>query len=338
MSQHLSTIKNLKVGIRGDPAELQHILDDPCVQYIKTVFVGAPPEIGNTGRLRTYPTTIDSLKKITEVCHRHAIETNVVLNAWDITDNPFDPVKERKIKTFIQDLEKISVDWITLSSPIWITWAADIRRTIKIDLSLYAEVTSPLLAKEFLSMGVNRITLPQQINKNISLIQRIKDYAQAPLTLFVNSKCVSGGFCPYSIAHRSYKSTKTLVPQDQWKTFDDPLITRFCKPHHKSHPVDVFFSPTIRPEDLHLYEAVGVDCFKIASREASPEKTIQLVKAYGERSFHGPIGELWTVTPDKNTPPNKFFDGIFEKVMDLPEEKQYDYYVKISESYYQSHE
>ena len=329
-----SSPRNLKVGIRGSLRELQTILADPSSQYIKTVFVGAPKHLGPTGRFKTYPTNIKILKEITQVTHAKGIETDVVLNTWDPGKNPYAPHKEKKIKRFIASLERINVDWITLASPLWIRWANEVRTKIKINLSLYAFAVGPLFAKEFVEMGVNNITLPQHINRDFPLLRRIKKCCGVPLTVFVNSKCVNGGFCPYLFAHRFYKSHQTLVSANQWTKVQDPFLCHYCNPRRKAKLIDILFAPTIRPEDMWLYEKIGIHQFKIASRQASASRTIKLVRAYGQRKFSGRFGELWTVSPMKDkTPPNRFLDGVLKKVMHWPEEKQFEYFVALADKY-----
>lgn len=328
--------KNLCVGIRGCPQELKTILDDKSSKYIKEIFVGAPPDIGNTGRFKTYPTDMKILSEIVKLAHKKSIDVDIVLNSSCIGENEHDPDYTEKISDFIKELEQINVDWITVAHPKIIKTIVNCRTSIKINLSLYADVNHPFLAKEFEDMGVNRITLPQTLNRDIKLIKRIKDYINIDLSLFVNSKCINSGFCPYSIAHRNFKSHQTIVPKEQWGTFCDPY-TDYCIHRRKKNLINVIFTPTIRPEDINQYESIGIDLFKIATRSNTPETTIRLVKAYGERYYDGPIGGLWTVAQDTDTPNNRMLDGIFEKIKHLNEEEQLRYYEDLIKTNYLNH-
>lgn len=313
------------VGIRGSVSELKAILDDSSSQYIKEVFVGGPPDIGNSGRFKTYPTDMETLSKMVEMAHDRGIDVDVVLNCSCIGKNDVDKDYMDKFRVFVGELEKIKMDWITVSHPALIKTIVDCRKDLKVNVSLYADVTHPLVAKEFQMMGADRITLPQTVNRNLKLIRRIKEYIDIELELFVNSKCLNSGFCPYSIAHRNFKSHQKILTPDLWDSFADPY-TSFCDCRRKESPIDLVFTPTIRPEDIHLYEDIGIRLFKIATRQDTPERVIELVGSYGSRHYDGPFGGLWTVSRNMDTLHNRELDGLFEKVKDMDEEHQFEYY------------
>jgi collagenase-like PrtC family protease len=46
-------------------------------------------------------------------------------------------------------------------------------------------------------------------------------------------------------------------------------------------------SPWIRPEDMKLYSAIGVDCFKIDGRDRSVGYNLSVLKAYCDQSYDG---------------------------------------------------
>lgn len=317
--------KNLSVGIRGSVEELEKILSAGTAKYIHEIFVGAPPEIGNTGRFNTYPTSLTELQKIIKLAHKHKIKTDVVLNAVCLGKLKDEKAYKKKIAQFVQDLELIKADWITIAHSDLLKTFSSVRKKIKIKLSVYARVDSPLLAEEFGKMGVDRIALPQNINRNLNLIKRIIDFSQIPTEIFVNSKCINSGNCPHSISHKLFKAHQSPVNPSQWGEVCDPYL-KWCKARRKLNKIDKVFTPTIRPEDLKIYESAGVKLFKLATRTDTPERVIELVKAYGKRSFNGPFGDLWTVDKDLKTPSNKLFDGLLEKVLHLPEEEQKEIY------------
>ncbi len=51
-------------------------------------------------------------------------------------------------------------------------------------------------------------------------------------------------------------------------------------------------SEWIRPEDLHIYEELGYDLFKIAERDIPTSVMVSRVKAYGERRYEGNLLDL----------------------------------------------
>jgi hypothetical protein len=57
-------------------------------------------------------------------------------------------------------------------------------------------------------------------------------------------------------------------------------------------PVNFIRSEWIRPEDLHLYEGLGYDRFKIAERDLPTSVLAARVKAYAERRYEGNLLDL----------------------------------------------
>jgi hypothetical protein len=57
-------------------------------------------------------------------------------------------------------------------------------------------------------------------------------------------------------------------------------------------PVNFLRSEWIRPEDLHLYEGLGYDRFKIAERDIPTPLMASRVKAYAERRYEGNLLDL----------------------------------------------
>ena len=316
----------LCVGIRGSVEELKKILADESSKYIKEVFVGAPPEMGNTGRFKVHPTTIESLEEITRLTHASGIECNIVLNTACLGRNDINPEYLTKIKEFVIQLEKIDADYITLGHSALIRTTNEVRKKLKINVSTYLGVNNPLLAKEFENMGVARITLPQTVNRDLQMIERIKKYVGVDLEVFANTKCVNGGHCAYRTAHQNFKSHQPQLNPECWENVKDPYTFGYCGVRRRTNMIDVLFTPTIRPEDVRFYENIGVPLFKLATRMDKPETVIKLVRAYGERRFDGPFGELWTVDKKQDSPQNKLLDGLFESVKDLPEEEQLEHY------------
>lgn len=322
--------KELVVGIRGNPAELKEIVESEESDYISEVFVGAPREVINTGRFKTHPTDHETLSELVHIAHSEGIDLTVVSNAFCIGGQELDDGFKERFRELLVDLENMDADSIVLSHPILVEIASSMDINLKKFLSVYNRVTSPVLAKEYEEMGIDRIHLPKQINKDPSLVKRINDYVDIPLEIYVNSKCLNAGQCPYNGAHKCFKAHQRVLDEDEWDEVDDPYIAR-CVPRRKNSIFQVIYTPTVRPEDLYLFKEMGIKKFKIATRQAPPEKTLQLVKAYGEEYFDGPFGELWTNTPSSQTPHNRLLDGVFEETMDMTEEERYEYYRRLAE-------
>lgn len=327
------TKRCLCVGLRGSVSEAARIAEDESSLHIAEFFVGAPPEMGPTGRFKgTFPTSLASIQEMAALAHARGIELNVLINIPCVSQQEFDPAYLDKFREFIAALEQAGVDWLTLAHSMLIKVAVATRRTLKINTSTYNHIDSPLLAKEFEKLGVDRINLRQNTNRNLALIKRIARYTALPLELYVNSRCVNAGFCPYAIAHANFKSHHQLVCEQDWDRARDPYVSGFCGPRRKSNMVDLLFTSTIRPEDIHFFEEAGVAYFKLATRTVEPEQTLKYIRAYGERRFNGDFGELYSMDARAAKFSNRLLDGLFESVKDRNEEDQLAAYQKFADT------
>ena len=313
--------KDLIVGINGNLEHLRQILDDDSSKYIREVFVAAPHAVANTGRIGLEDVSMQNLKQIAEMCKAKGVEVNAIVNS------------ENKnvvgVTNFARMAYDVGVTWLTVTDPTIVMNVAHKVPEMNINLSVYARVTHPLMAMEFVDMGVKRVNLPQYLNRDPEMIKRVVDYIKpkgATVELYVNSKCVSSGYCPMAISHRNWKMERT---PDQKR---DPFLA-WCTGRRKRNPLDNVFVPLIRPEDKHFYDDLGIEHYKIASRTDTPERTIQLVRAWGERHFEGQFHELWSNVFSGESFDNRLLDGFYEGVMHLPEEQQKEKYLEFAKKY-----
>ncbi len=57
-------------------------------------------------------------------------------------------------------------------------------------------------------------------------------------------------------------------------------------------PSQLIKGPWIRPEDLELYEGLGLQQFKIAGREQGEQWLLRAIVAYSQRRYDGPLNDL----------------------------------------------
>ena len=313
--------KDLVVGINGNLDHLRQILDDDSSKYIREVFVAAPMAVGNTGRIMENDVSLQHLKTIVQMCKEKDIEVNAIVNS--------EGKNVLGVTNFARIAADIGVSWITVTDPTIVMNVAHKVPEMNINLSVYARVTHPLMAMEFVDMGVKRVNLPQYLNRDPEMIKRVVDYIKpkgATVELYVNSKCVSSGYCPMAISHRNWKMERT---PDQKR---DPFLA-WCTGRRNKNPLDNVFVPLIRPEDKHFYDSLGIEHYKIASRTDTPERTIQLVRAYGERKFDGQFHELWSNVFKGASFDNSLLDGFYGSIMHLPEEVQKERYLDFAKKY-----
>ncbi|NQU14665.1 MAG: hypothetical protein HQ561_10970 [Desulfobacteraceae bacterium] len=65
-----------------------------------------------------------------------------------------------------------------------------------------------------------------------------------------------------------------------------------CTRRRLMHPELFLMSRWIRPEDLHVYEALGIEEFKIIDRSRSTAWLLRATKAYASRSYDGNLLDI----------------------------------------------
>jgi collagenase-like PrtC family protease len=65
-----------------------------------------------------------------------------------------------------------------------------------------------------------------------------------------------------------------------------------CSSKKIREPINYIRSTWIRPEDLHYYEEIGYDNFKLVERSSPADLLLKRVKAYANRSFSGNLLEI----------------------------------------------
>lgn len=109
------------------------------------------------------------------------------------------------------------------------------------------------------------------------------------LMLLVNTNCLQS--CPFSQAHMVALSHASQAGHPRHGFLLDYCFLQ-CARMKLADPVNYIRSDWIRPEDLHHYEALGYDRFKLAERNAPTEVMAQRVKAYSERRYEGNLLDL----------------------------------------------
>ena len=312
----------LSVGFYGEPEHARQVLSQ-AGNDIYEIFVGAPPEISGSGRNKTFKSTKESLKEIRDLTKGYGIRLTVLLNGSCFGGTEDSAAFKRKIGDFTQYLEDIKVDMVTVTNSILMQHILNIRKKLEVSVSTFNHVDNPIIAKVYTDMGIDRIKIVQTVNRDFQTLHRIRSYVDADLELYANSKCLYGSNCPHFMSHRHYTAHKAGSGD-----YVDPYI-EYCKLQRKNNLLHTIMAPLIRPEDLHIYENMGFEIFKLAIRQLDPAQAVKVIRAYSKRRWDGPIGQLWSGFPDKDTPDNRDFDGLIQKIMDVAPEEQIRIYKEL---------
>lgn len=324
----------LCVGLIGEPEHAKKVLSQ-AGNKIYEVFIAAPPNVSQTGRVVPFLATKKSITQVRKLTEDYGVKLNVLLNAACYSKKEFTDKFSQKMVNFLNFLEDIKVDSVTIGNSHLIETFLQHRNNIKICVSTFIYVDNPLKAKAFEKMGVDRIILPQGLNHNFGMLERLRKYVSIPFELYANNRCIYAGQCPHFQMHCNYHAHDQDLSPKQYKKWVDPYAS-FCNNMRRHDLLQQIMTPFIRPEDVHFYEKMGIDHFKIALRqEDSAEQVIKVINAYNNRRWDGSVAELWMNSEKHGFPsekgilPNRILDGLLEKVAYLNTEDRIPYYKEI---------
>lgn len=209
--------------------------------------------------------------------------------------------KQVLIKDYIKYLLEIGVNTITVSLPIIAELIREVDDRIGIEVSTIAHIDSVAqIQMWYEKYGVTKICNNVTKNREIGFLRNAAMFCERKnivLTLIANEFCSNGtnnaidcaGGCIYRDHCYSLQS-EGYTEEDMKNMKGYPMS--ICDESRK-HPVAWLKSNFIRPEDMSLYNVVGINHFKITGRTASYEFIKKVIKAYMEQKWDGNLIDLW---------------------------------------------
>lgn len=258
------------------------------------------------------------------------LEFNYTMNASYIGSLSDIFQKRTLIKDYIKYLSEIGVSTITVTLPIIAAFIREVDDKIGIEVSTIAHLDSIAQIKMWHEKyGITKVCNNVMKNREISFLRNAALFCKQNkivLTLIANEFCNNGtdnaidcaGGCIYRDHCYSLQSAG-YTPEELDKMCGYPMS--ICDESRK-HPIVWLKSNFIRPEDMVLYNDLGIHHFKITGRTASLPYMKKVIQAYMEQEWNGDLVELWNNVnqlyssdkPEENKffIPNKALDGFLQ--------------------------
>jgi len=193
----------------------------------------------------------------------------------------------RRLRAFLDWLHGVGVRTVTVSIP---HLAALIHRRYPdttLVVSMMARVESVEQAHQWQRLGARTVVLPD--NKDFRLIRALKEYTSLRLELTANLSCLSRCF---QLGHHVNVVTHASQEGHPLGAYSLPLCETRCNLAKLRDPGRIMAGQWIRPEDLSIYEEIGVDNIKLLDRTSSTAQLKRVLDAYGSGRFAGNLAEL----------------------------------------------
>ena len=208
----------------------------------------------------------------------------------------------RLLKEPIVEYTKFLIDAGVKNFIIALPYMAEIIREISqdvgIEVSTIAQIDTVSKAKIWYERyGINKICVGIEKNRDILFLQNLAKYCQKTAitpTLLANEFCGNGSSlssCTTGCIYRSHCYQLHSIGYSEKDAIDTYPMNR-CMDSRRS-AANWLKLNFIRPEDMHLYNEIGINHFKITGRTGSTDHLIRIIQAYMDEKYEGNLLSLW---------------------------------------------
>lgn len=223
---------------------------------------------------------------------KRGIRFNYLLNATCIDNREFTRKGHKQIRQLLDFLSRLDIPVVTVALPPLAAIIRNYYPNLKINVSTNALVDRlekvHYWEEEF---GVEQITLCHTaVNRDFPELRRMvrhKHSCQLQLicNLFCKRTCAVQGMHANFQSHASQTHHKHDIVQADYFCLS-------CSAKVFMNPEEIMRAGWIRPEDLAIYEEIGIHKFKLAERGIFTHALAKIVKAYTQRTYCGNLTDL----------------------------------------------
>jgi collagenase-like PrtC family protease len=227
---------------------------------------------------------------------------------------------EKYISWVLQDIKP---DALMISSYELMRYVRSFSREIPIYISTIAGVKKPDDVKKVIDISPARVVPHHDLGRDWKALVTLTAFCNKEgieIEIMATESCLFG--CPKRQEHYEYLAGRTK---------DAPFHTE-CNSRKLTHPREFLLSGgVIRPEDVHIYEDIGIKYFKITGRSKPAKWLPEVVRAYQSRMYHGNLIRLLGIDPSLRAEEwiyisNEALSGFLEEMLEkenVEEREQY---------------
>jgi collagenase-like PrtC family protease len=254
---------------------------------VSTFFGGYPVQLTGGGRPPQILPAVgpERFRDHLEVVHRLGRRFYATVNSNDLGLHEYEPGYIDRFLRELGDLLDLGVDGFVIALPALIEAVRSAWPDVPISVSTFARVRTVTQAEYFLRLGARTVIL-EEANRDFRLIRGLVRLG-AEVEILVNQSCLPS--CPYR-AHHLNTSSLASQPGAAGPSFEYPILE--CGIEYVHDPSKIISGIFVRPEDLEVYEEVGVSRFKISGRNRPTDWLVHAARAYAARSYPGNLADI----------------------------------------------
>jgi len=231
-----------------------------------------------------------------EQAHAAGLKFDYLLNAPSMGNMEWDENTHQELLMHLNWISSIGADSVTVTIPYLIELIKRQFPQLKIRVSTIAHVNSVARAKLFESLGADSITLDINVNRDFTLLKAIRNAVSCELTILTNNLCLYQ--CPYEYYHHDGLGHASQNYNPLGGYYVDYCVLR-CTLDRLCDICQIIKCRWVRPEDIHVYEEIGMDVFKISGRSMPVERILRAAAAYSSRHYQGNLYDILNVITPK---------------------------------------
>jgi collagenase-like PrtC family protease len=215
---------------------------------------------------------------------------NYLLNSSCMGNREITRKGQKEINVLLDWISDIGVTAVTVASPFMLQMIKTRQPQLKVRISVFGGVDRVRKAQMWEELGADCIVLDSiLVNRELETLAEIRKSVKCDLELMANNNCLTG--CAMSPMHMNALAHTGQSWHENKGFFIDWCFMK-CTEMKLRDPVHYIRSEWIRPEDLHVYEGMGYDLFKLAERDIPTEMMMIRIKAYAARRYDGNLLDL----------------------------------------------
>ncbi len=238
----------------------------------------------------------NQVEEYIEEAHLAGLKFDYLLNAPSMGNMEWDEKTHRELLIHLNWIASIGADSVTVTIPYLVELIKRQFPQLEVRVSTIAHVNSVARAKLFESLGADSITLDINVNRSFGALKAIRNTVSCELTVLMNNLCLYQ--CPYEYYHHDGLGHASQNYNPLRGSYVDYCVLR-CTLDRLRDVSQVIKCRWVRPEDIHIYEDLGIDMFKISSRAMPTEKILRAASAYSSRQHQGNLYDILNVVVPK---------------------------------------
>jgi collagenase-like PrtC family protease len=254
---------------------------------VRTFFGGFPVSLTGAGRPPFILPDVDreGFRRHLRAIHQTGREFYATVNSNDLGLREYRPGYVEAFQREVGELLELGVDGFVIAIPALVEAVHAAHPEVPISVSSFARIRTVAQAEYFLRLGADTIIL-EEANRDFRLIRGLVRTG-ARVEVLTNQTCIRD--CPFR-AHHLNTSSLCSQPGNDCLWFEFPILE--CGLELVRDPQKLISSIWVRPEDLAVYEEVGVHRFKVSGRNRPTDWLERVARAYVARSYHGNLLDL----------------------------------------------